>query len=80
MPIDEGQSHKIMHVLFYFRWLHIDEPIAAGITLPTRATTLHLSLISPNKAKAATKREKFSEGGMVTAPFKEVFWAAASAA
>lgn len=74
MPIDEGQNNKIMHVLFTFNGCTLMASDSGGHYPVHQGNNVHLSLYFPNKEKAAAAFEKFSEGGMVTAPFKEVFW------
>ena len=74
MPIAEGQENKIMHVRFTFDGCILMASDGGGHFPVNVGNNFHLSIYFPNKEKAATAFDKFSEGGKVTSPFQEVFW------
>lgn len=74
MPIAKGQENKIMHVRFVFDGCTLMASDSGGHYPVNMGNNIHLSVYFSDKAKAAKAFESFSEGGIVTVPFKEVFW------
>lgn len=74
MPIAAGQGDKIMHVRLTFDGCTLMASDSGGHYPVNVGNNIHLSVYLPYKEKASKAFEGFSEGGMVTVPFKEVFW------